>query len=260
MNFLDLFSGIGGFALAADRAGWDFENHLFSEIHEPAIRIYKKHFPDGRNLGDIKQIDCAELKEQYGSDWIITGGFPCQDLSTAGYGAGIARGSRSNLWFEMLRTIRDLQPTFAIIENVAQINTRGLDRVVCGLAESGYDASWKTVPAFAVGLPHRRNRTWIIAHHNMSRLAGSRELCPIFPDLGEVNNINLSAHRDAFFATWQREAAERKIHPESLICRTDDGLPDRMDRIRALGNAIVPAIAERILRRLKELHDLDTCD
>lgn len=163
MNYLDLFHGIGGFAYGAYLAGMKFENHLCSDIELYCQKLYKLRFPDSIQLGNIKKIDTQELINKYGKEWIITGGFPCQDISIAGKGAGIT-GSRSGLWFEYWRIIRDLRPRFAIMENVAALTFRGLDAVLGSLSEIGYNAEWQDIRASDVGAPHRRARIWIVAH------------------------------------------------------------------------------------------------
>lgn len=159
-HFLDLFSGIGGFALGAYWAGLRFDNHFYSEIDEYAIRVYQQRFPDAVGLGDITKIDGAKLPH---GEWIISGGFPCQDISVAGKGAGLA-GKRSGLWFEYARLIGELRPRYAIMENVGALTFRGLDAVLGSLAEIGYDAEWQDIRASDVGAPHRRERIWIVAY------------------------------------------------------------------------------------------------
>ena len=183
MNYIDLFHGIGGFAVGAYWAGMKFENHYCSDIEPYLVELYKKRFPDSIQLGDIREINCEKLmadtdnrrkkssvqtrgneSEKSGrTDWIITGGFPCQDISVAGKGTGI-RGSRSGLWFEMWRIIRDLRPRFAIMENVGALTFRGLTDVLGSLAEIGYDAEWQDIRAEDMGAPHRRERIWIVAY------------------------------------------------------------------------------------------------
>lgn len=163
--FLDLFAGIGGFALGAYWAGLRFDEHYYSEVDDYAIRVYQQRFPDAIGLGDITKIDGSKLP--YG-DWIIAGGFPCQDISVAGKGAGLA-GTRSGLWFEMLRLIGDLRPRYAIVENVGALLVRGIDTVLGSLAEIGYDAEWQIISAASVGAPHRRERIWIVAYPGGSR-------------------------------------------------------------------------------------------
>lgn len=163
MNHLDLFSGIGGFARALDDAGIPIERRFYSDIEPHALAVYAKRYPDAIALGDITRIDPHALMETYGTDWIITGGFPCQDISIAGAGRGI-KGSRSGLWFEMWRLASVLRPRILFAENVGALTFRGLDRVLSSLAEIGYDAEWQDIRASDVGAPHRRERIWIVAY------------------------------------------------------------------------------------------------
>jgi len=172
-NYIDLFSGIGGFALGAYLAGFRAENHFYSEIDNFCIELYKKRFTDSIYLGDIKNIDCDELKRKYHGEWVITGGFPCQDISIAGKGAGLD-GERSGLWFEMWRIIRELRPKFIIAENVSAITFRGLARVLSSLAEIGYSAEWQSIRASDFGAPHKRERIWIVAYANTNSIDGSK--------------------------------------------------------------------------------------
>lgn len=165
MNYLDLFHGIGGFALGAYWAGMKFENHYCSDIEPWCQKLYAQRFPDSIQLGDITKIDAATLPA---GEWILSGGFPCQDISIAGKGAGI-HGDRSGLWFEYWRLIRDLRPRFAIMENVGMLVHRGLREVLGSLAEIGYDAEWQDIRASDVGAPHRRERIWIIAYSKSVR-------------------------------------------------------------------------------------------
>jgi DNA (cytosine-5)-methyltransferase 1 len=160
LNYLDLFHGIGGFALGAHWAGMKFENHYCSDIEPYAQELYKKRFPDSIQLGDITKINTADLPQ---GDWIISGGFPCQDISIAGKGAGI-HGKRSGLWFEYWRIINDLRPRFAIMENVGMLIHRGLREVLGSLAEIGYNAEWQDIRASDMGAPHKRERIWIVAY------------------------------------------------------------------------------------------------
>ena len=160
MYYLDLFHGIGGFALGAYWAGMKFDAHYCSDIEPYCQKLYKLRFPDSIQLGDITQIETDKLPK---GEWIITGGFPCQDISIAGKGAGI-HGARSGLWFEYLRLIRDLRPRFAIMENVGMLIRRGLREVLGSLAEIGYDAEWQDIRASDMGAPHRRERIWIVAY------------------------------------------------------------------------------------------------
>jgi DNA (cytosine-5)-methyltransferase 1 len=160
MNYLDLFHGIGGFAYGAHLAGMKFERHYCSDIEPYCQKLYALRFPDSVQLGDITQIKPEDLPH---GDWIITGGFPCQDISIAGKGAGIT-GARSGLWFEYWRLIRDLRPRFAIMENVGALTFRGLDTVLGSLSEIGYNAEWQDIRASDMGAPHKRERIWIVAY------------------------------------------------------------------------------------------------
>jgi DNA (cytosine-5)-methyltransferase 1 len=194
MNYLDLFSGIGGFALGAYNAGWRFDRHYFSEIDPWCCRLYAQRFPDAIPLGDIREIDGKALVADAEStgrtawtgsevsrgrcSWLITGGFPCQDISVAGKGAGI-EGSRSGLWFEYAHLIGEIRPRYAIMENVGALTRRGLDRVLGSLSEIGYDAEWSDIRASDVGAPHRRERIWIVAYPNGSGLIERRKPEPI---------------------------------------------------------------------------------
>jgi DNA-cytosine methyltransferase len=172
MNYLDAWAGIGGFALGAYWAGVRFDRYYFSETDKYAESVYQKRFPDAIPLGDIRKIHLTgtDREVKYGDekyipqgDWIISGGFPCQDISVAGKGAGLD-GYRSGLWFEYVRLIGEIRPRFAIMENVGALVVRGLDRVLGSLAEIGYDAIWQDIRAIDVGAPHRRERIWIIAY------------------------------------------------------------------------------------------------
>ena len=142
---------------------WQCEND------EYASKVLKKHWPDVPNLGDIKEVDWNEVEKPD----IICGGFPCQDISIAGKGKGI-HGSRSGLWWEMLKTISILRPRYAVMENVPMLTHRGLAEVVGSLSEIGYDAEWNIVSARYVGANHRRDRLFIIAYPTGSRQLGRK--------------------------------------------------------------------------------------
>lgn len=163
MRYIDLFSGIGGFALGLRQAGIEFEEHWFSEIDKNAINIYKKHFPNAKELGDVRAIrDFSGIKAD-----IITFGFPCQDLSVAGKRRGLA-GDRSGLFFEAMRIIRELKPQYFIFENVKGLltNNRGADFVRClrEIADIGiYECEWQLVNTSWV-LPQNRERIYFVGY------------------------------------------------------------------------------------------------
>lgn len=151
-----LFSGIGGIEIGFEKAG--FETKWFVENEPYARAILKKRFPNAKIYGDITKIDFGTVPKVD----ILTGGFPCQDISNAGTRTGI-KGSRSSLWKYYLKAIRILRPKFAFIENVSALLNRGLNVVLADLTTVGYDAEYHCVPASAVGAPHRRDRIFIIA-------------------------------------------------------------------------------------------------
>jgi len=163
-----LFAGIGGFDLGFERAGiktvWQVEIDPFCR------KVLEKHWPNVQRFADIRE--CRDLP------WcdVITGGFPCQDISNAGLRAGID-GERSGLWSEMFRVICEVRPRLVVVENVAALLGRGFGRVVGDLASCGYDAEWDCIPASAVGAPHRRDRVWIAAYTDGVR-CGWRSTAP----------------------------------------------------------------------------------
>ena len=241
MNHLDLFSGIGGFALAAQRVWGDDLNLVgFCEIDPYAQRVLDKNFPGVPIYQDIKELD----GKRFENIDLITGGFPCQDISIAGYGAGI-EGDRSGLWSEMFRVISEVRPKFALIENVSAITFRGGTRVISDLAKIGYDTEWQTISAAYVGALHRRNRVWFISYPSDSGSEYSKH--------GESQeNIKQSemVHQCQGNVFGNKGEFREKIRTSEFI-RKSNGIPNRMDRIKGLGNAIVPQVAEIIMEKIK---------
>lgn len=225
---LDLFSGIGGFALAAQWAG--FETVAFCEIEDFPRKVLEKNFPGVPIHRDIRDLD----GEEYAGIDLITGGYPCQPFSTLGKRAG--ENDTSHLWPEMRRVIRQARPTWVVAENVAGHISMGLDDVLDDLEDIGYSARAVVIPAVAVGANHRRMRVWIVANST---------------ELGLGDNIqeqgyNAPAH---FWGKWE----EWEIKP--TIFGENDGIPNRVDRIKGLGNAIVPQVAYEILRHLPAVYN-----
>jgi DNA (cytosine-5)-methyltransferase 1 len=234
-----LFAGIGGFDLGFERAG--FKTVWQVEIDPYCQKVLAKNFPEAKRFGDIRECGKHNLEPVD----VICGGFPCQDISNAGKRAGI-NGERSGLWSEMHRTIGELRPRFAVVENVAALLGRGMGRVLGDLAEIGYDAEWEVVSAADVGAPHIRERLWIVAYPNGERFQG-----------GEFWLSQNSRARD-FYTSILPSLPFRKSPPEDYLPKpfvigSDDGIPDRAHRIRGLGNAVVPQIPELIARRLREV-------
>jgi DNA (cytosine-5)-methyltransferase 1 len=289
MTFGSLFSGIGGIDLGLERAGmicrWQVEIDGFCR------RVLEKHWPGVRRYDDVRTFP-PDGDEDWNVD-LIAGGFPCQDVSLAGKGAGID-GARSGLWSEFHRVVRLLRPSLVLVENVPGLYSRGLGRVLGDLASCGYDAEWDCLSAASVGAPHLRERVFVVAHaqrggrdgihervqprhmeadavrcgrhrpdgsapaDNGRRVPGEgpegRSSCHSFgsrlafgPCLGGDAREELAALERANRADggqWGRDPAE------SGLGRVVDGIPDRVDRLRSLGNAVVPQNAEFVGRRI----------
>lgn len=166
MRVPDLFSGIGGFSLGLERTG-GFQTVAFCEIDPFCRRVLAKHWPEVPIYEDVRTLDAVRLDgDGIGRIDVICGGFPCQDISLAGKGAGL-EGERSGLWSEIARLAGELRPRFVIVENVAALLGRGLDRVLGDLAEIGFDAEWHCIPASAIGARHGRDRIWLVAYPAM---------------------------------------------------------------------------------------------
>ena len=230
LRVLDLFSGIGGFSLGLERTG-GFETVAFCEIEEYPRKVLAKHWP-----GVPCHDDVRTLNAEPGSADVVCGGFPCQDVSRAGKRAGLA-GERSGLYRELVRTIRVVQPKYAIVENVAALLGDGMGTVLGDLAESGHCVEWDCVPAQAIGAPHERDRVWIVAHADCERRREEGQL----------------RHRQIEVPSG-RVAAAQSADTSSVGCRQRRAWrpPDSFARVRdaARWNATHPAGA-RLERRLK---------
>ncbi len=235
MKVLDLFSGIGGFSLGLERAG--MQTVAFCEIDPFCWRVLAKHWPEVPCYDDVRTLTADRLETDRITVDVICGGFPCQDISLAGIGAGI-NGERSGLWREYARLIGELRPRYVVVENVAALLIRGLDRVLGDLAALGYDAEWHCIPAAAVGAPHRRDRVWIIAHSDTGYGRADNAL------FAGRHPFGIGDHSFSWSETWQARL--------QTISRMDDGLSDRLDApcSRSLGNAVVPQIPEMIGRAI----------
>jgi DNA (cytosine-5)-methyltransferase 1 len=271
VNVLDLFSGIGGFSLGLERAG--MKTVAFCEIDKKAQLVLRKHWLDVPIFEDVKTLTKGLLDERGISVDVICGGFPCQDISYAGRGAGLA-GERSGLWVEFARLIGELRPQYAIVENVSALLSRGLDRVLGDLAQIGYDAEWHCIPASAVGAPHRRDRIWIMAYPQFQRewgrgiqrpdenceTVGKRQTEEFVGSSKIVAHASISGLQgDEWIGTTRtqrisaRHITERRgWEPEPDVGRVANGVPGRMDRLKQLGNAVVPQIPEIIGRAIME--------
>jgi len=234
MKVLGLFSGIGGFELGLQRAG--FEIAAMCEIDPFCRRVLAKHWPEVPIYEDVRELSGQRLWDDGNnvSIQVICGGFPCQDISIAGYGAGID-GERSGLWREYARLIGELRPRYVVVENVAALLDRGLGDVLGDLASLGYDAEWHCIPACSVGAHHIRDRVWVVAYpvrDGFQRQVHLRDSLE-----ARINEFSRSpARRDAFPIDWESRSSE------PAFLGMDDDVPDWMDRVRACGNGVVPEI------------------
>jgi DNA (cytosine-5)-methyltransferase 1 len=240
-----LFSGIGGFDLGFERAGFEIKWQV--EIDPFCRRVLEKHWPSVRRLDDVRRIHgydgndagpcpyCVEPVD------VLCAGFPCQDISSSNKHKIGIEGEQSGLFSEVVRVVRGLRPTYVVLENVADLLVRGLDVVLGELAEIGYDAEWECLPAAAFGLPQRRFRVVIVAYaHGWRREIGSERVQAGPLSLGRLDRDGLVQAELA-----AAEAAGR-------IRGMDAGLPGTVDRVRALGNSVSPIVAQWIAERIKE--------
>ena len=243
LRLLDLFSGIGGFSYAAEHLLRGFTTTQFVECSPYCQTVLKKHWPTIPIHDDI----CTYTAEPGEFD-VICGGFPCQDISAAGNQTGL-QGERSGLFYEVMRLVRTARPRFVLLENVGNLlshaNGQTFQEVIYQISKAGYDAEWACIPASDVGACHKRNRMWIVAYTNHPRLEGwesvqrqqSTEQRPTWT--GDPCAV--------LFPDW------RSFVSQPVIRRGDDGFPGRVDRLKALGNAVVPQVAAIPLRRIREL-------
>lgn len=261
MKFGSLFAGIGGIDLGLERAGMEIK--WMVEIDPYCQKVLAKHWPEVKRYGDIKECGASNLDPVD----LICGGFPCQDISYAGKGAGI-EGERSGLWKEFYRIICELRPRYVLVENVPALLRRGLDVVLGDLASCGYDAEWDCLSAAAFGAPHRRDRIFIVAYTDKERLEGSEQQwqqllqCSRTSDSGKEADISNAdkQHDDGsgygagkIFGGRSAEASIRSLPewlPESGVCRVANGVSSPVERLRCLGNAVVPQVAEWIGKKI----------
>jgi len=289
LTHLDLFSGIGGFALAASWAG--FQTVGFVEIDPYCQKVLNKHWPDVPVVEDIRDVETiktvAEVYQGGSPITLITGGFPCQPFSVAG-----KRGGKSDnryLWPEMLGVISAVRPRWVLGENVAGIVRMELDNVLSDLEGEGYTCQAFVVPACGVNAPHRRERVWIVAYGQstgrsswaskgqsgrcredmaISQSRESRQQTEQERGQGSGRGSqedgalwNANSTREESIATASRsrntacESSWWAVEPE--LGRVAHGIPNRVDRLKCLGNAIVPQVAYQILRGIAEIEKSD---
>lgn len=278
LKILDLFSGIGGFSLGLERTG-GFETTAFCEIDPHCHKVLNKNWPNTPIITDIKSLNLDtnisnEPREVYSPLFtrqidLICGGFPCQDISVGGKKRGLVDSegniTRSGLWFEYKRLISEIKPKWVIIENVDRLIDHGLKEVLYGLSEIGYDAEWSIIRASDIGAKHKRARVWILAYPSGQRfngITGQERLLSI--DQERINS-KIQQERQCQFELIQdgevlsnrfkqglRNAHSDRWQSEPSVGRVVNGLSNRLheserkQRIKQLGNSIVPQIAELI--------------
>lgn len=259
LKVLDLFSGIGGFSLGLERAG--METVAFCEQDEHCQRVLKKHWPKVPIFEDIKNLKAKHLPSDI---FLVAGGFPCQDVSVAGNKKGfkdeLGQKTRSGLWEEFKRIIKEAEPRYAIIENVANLRNLGLNQVIKDLWSIGYACEWHIISARSIGACHLRERIWIIAYSDSTNLRkqprrGSGETSN--PDMPRLWKPFASEKESSRWWAKATTSLRDWWKVESAICRVDDGLPrgldkGRKERVKQLGNTVLPQIPELIGRAIME--------
>ena len=266
LNELALFAGAGGGILGSHLLGWNTICAVERDAYAAQVLAQRQNdgiLPPFPIWSDITTFD--------GKPWegiidVISGGFPCQDISAAGKGAGI-NGERSGLWAEMARIIGEVRPRFVLVENSPMLVGRGLTRVISDLAKMGYDAQWARLSASNFGAPHIRDRIWIVAkwnqlfpHSNLhwsgrwqQQQEGIKESSYAIPN---PTSIGLSRSRQSWFSCDPAENPEGQANRtfyervghiwgiESQLGRVANGVAHRVDRLKAVGNGQVPVVAK----------------
>ena len=237
LKVLDLFSGIGGFSLGLERTG-GFETVAFSEIEPFPQKVLAKHWLGVPIYDDVRTLTAERLAADGIAVDVITGGFPCQDLSSAGNQVGIGAETRSGLFRQMLRIADAVRPGFIIFENVARFLSgpkeapgQWFGEFLGALAEIRYDAEWFCITAASIGAPHERDRIWIVAYPHEAQL-----------ERGRISRRVYAQHADFSDTRWGQD--------KPGVERASNGLPWQMDRVGACGNAVVPSIPKLIGRAI----------
>jgi DNA (cytosine-5)-methyltransferase 1 len=267
ITFGSLFAGIGGIDLGLERAGMICKWQV--EIDDYCNKVLKKHWPDVERFDDVRKVGKHNLE----SVDLIAGGFPCQPHSVAGKRRGAA--DDRNLWPEFIRIIRETKPRYVLAENVPGIISTYLDTVLSDLESEGYTARTFNLPAVAFDAPHRRERIFIVAYsecRGCSTKRQSRELERI-QGKGQDNTSKIEESSDVADAEEPRLEGSNTARPactngqiaqcpqrdwwtvEPDVGRVAHGIPNRVDRLRGLGNAAVPQVAEWIGRRIIEFDE-----
>lgn len=234
-NMINLFAGAGGCALGLQRAG--FTPYGVAEVDPFCRALLRQNFPTALDMGDVRDIRKQDSHDRIS---LISGGFPCQDISGANRNGVGLHGLRSSLWFEQLRIIDEFEPDWVIGENVSALRSKGLDDLLRSLAAIGYDAEWHCIPASYLGAWHKRDRIWILAYPNGERRP---ERCAQGPILRQSD---LSRPLTGVAARWPG----RSDLPAPRLLGSLDGVPDAAHRLKAIGNSCFTLIPEMIGRAL----------
>ncbi len=240
-----LFSGIGGLDLGLERAGWEVRWQV--ELDEWCQKVLTKHWPDVPKYGDVRELKGADLEPVD----LIAGGFPCQPVSCAGRRQ--AQADPRWLWPEFFRIVSEVRPRLVLVENVPGLLHRGMAEVIGDLSSCGYDAEWDCISAATFGAPHLRYRVFIVAHSQ--RLTGQDGQTKTERQRGLAGGRNSAADSDCE-PILRPPITREERHPwpvEPDVGRLAHGVPSRVDRLRGLGNAVVPQVAEWLGRRLLEV-------
>ncbi len=272
MNELALFAGAGGGLLASELLGWNTVGAVEIEKYPREVLLQRQR--DGMlNKFPIWDDVCTfDGTPWRGSVDVISGGFPCQDISSAGKGSGLT-GPRSGLWFEYLRIIEEIRPQYVFAENSPNLRTRGLGTIIQGLTGLGYDVRWGVLGAWHIGANHKRNRMWVLAHADSTQFQGGG-----LPSRGEEkypnprlacqahapNPAEVRPHSEEDLSVMESKGSSQLLtsQPRDYRCnwwdvepavgRVGNGVASRVDRLKAIGNGQVPLVAATAWNILSE--------
>jgi DNA (cytosine-5)-methyltransferase 1 len=268
MNELALFAGAGGGILGGKLLGWRTVCAVEWEPYPASVLCARQNdglLPPFPIWDDVQTFD--------GRPWrgivdVVSGGFPCQDISAAGKGAGID-GERSGMWSHMARVVGEVRPRYVFVENSPMLVTRGLERVLGDLTALGYDTKWTVMGAADVGANHQRDRIWIVANANNARIERREQQSESSDGKGDMAYTSMSrfSSRDNSTLRFQKFTLEKQFgrggyefgaakhwwEVEPNVGRVADGVAARVDRLKAIGNGQVPLCAATAWKVLNEL-------
>ena len=277
LRHLDLFSGLGGFSLGLEATG-GFETVAFCDIEKFPLKVLKKHWPNVKQYKDIKELTYEQIKEDTLAPIdIITGGYPCQPFSVAG--SQLGEKDKRHLWPDMFRIVKECKPTWVIGENVSGHIKLGLDTVLQDLESEGYSVRTFSISASSIGANHQRERVWVIGHadvedtrQHVRGIESSWDTESLRPRTSEetewttnpdqINGSGQGAEAmgessDTYSQRLQGRRSEQQLQKDETerpsswerwwqfepdVGRVANGVPQRVDRLKGLGNSLVPAI------------------